>query len=111
MEAKPIIHIVAIQCKPEFKEKFNAWYNEVHIPMLLKSKGLIEVTRYKVITETGEYPEYLTIYDFESQKALEAYETGPDLAAARDESKETWKEKGYEVKWRVQYEAIKTWKR
>ena len=51
------------------------------------------------------------IYKFESQNAYEAYETSPELAAALEETRETWKEKGYERKWRVQYEVMKTWKR
>jgi len=111
MEDKPIIHIVAIQCPPETDVKFNKWYNEIHIPMLLKFKGLKEVTRYKIIKKTEEYPRYLTIYKFESQNAYEAYETSPELAAALEETRETWKEKGYERKWREQYEVMKTWER
>lgn len=111
METQPIINIIAIQCLPEVEEKFNRWYDEIHVPLLLKFQGIKEVTRYKIVNETEEYPTYLTIYNFESQKAYEAYETSPELAAAREEMRETWKDGGYEVKWRVQYELMKTWKR
>lgn len=108
METKPIIHIVATRCQPEDEEKFNRWYDEIHIPLLLKFKGIKGVTRYKIIHETEEYPKYLTIYKFESQNAYEAYETSPELAAAREEMRETWKGGGFEIKWRVQYEPMKT---
>lgn len=111
METKPIIHVVATRCWPEDEEKFNTWYDKIHIPLLLKFKGIKEVTRYKAIYETEEYPKYLTIYKFESQKAYEAYETSPELAAAREEMRETWKDGGFEIKWRVQYEPMKTWER
>ena len=111
MGTKPIIHIVATQCQPEAEEKFNRWYNEVHIPLLLKFKGLKEVTRYRIIKEAEESPRYLAIYQFEKQKDYEAFESSPDLAAAREELKESWKEGGFEIKWRAQYEAIKTWQR
>ena len=111
METKPIINIVGTRCRPEDEEKFNKWYAEVHIPMLLRFKGLKAVTRYKITHEAEEYPKYLAIYKFESQQAYEAYETSPELAAARKERDETWKERGFEVKWRVQYEALKTWER
>ena len=111
MEAKPIISIIAIQCQPEVEEKFNRWYDEIHIPLLLKYKGIKGATRYKIIKESEEYPTYLTIYNFESQKAYKEYETSPEFAAARKEMAETWKGGGYEVKWRVQYEPMKTWQR
>ncbi len=112
METRPIIHVVATQCRPEDEEKFYTWYDEIHIPLLLKFKGLKKATRYKIIYETEKYPKYLAIYEFESRKAFEAYETSPELAAAsKEESTETWKEGGYEMKWRVQYEPIKTWER
>jgi len=60
--------------------------------LLLKFKGIRVVTRYKRTTETEEYPKYLAIYEFESQKAFdEAYEPSPEIAAAQAESKKTWK--------------------
>ena len=111
METKPIIHLVAADCRPEHEAKFNKWYNDIHIPMLLKFKGIKKVTRYKITKEAKEYPKYLTIYTFESQKAYEEYEASPELTAAREENRETWKEGGYEIKWRVQYEPVKNWER
>ena len=111
METKPIINVVATQCKPEEERKFNEWYDEIHIPMLLKFKGITEVTRYKIIGKSPEYPKYMAIYEFESQSAFEAYQTSPELAAAREEMKGTWEGQEFEIRWRVQYEPIKTWER
>ena len=111
MKEKPMINIRAIQCQPEFDEKFNKWYEEVHIPMLFKSKEVKEVTRYKLIDGTEEDPKYLTIYKFDSLSDFEAFDTGPERAAAREEMRETWPEGGFESKWRLRYEVMKTWKR
>ncbi len=111
MGTEPIIYVVATQCQPEAEGKFNEWYNEVHIPLLLKFKGLKEVTRYRIIKEIEESPRYLAIYEFESHKDYEAFESSPELATSREEFKETWKEGGFEIKWRAQYETIKTWQR
>ena len=111
METKPIINIIGTRCRPEDEEKFNKWYDGVHIPLLLRFKGLKAVTRYKITDEAEEYPKYLAIYKFESQEAYEAYETSPEHAASREEIRQTWKEGGFEIKWRVQYEPIKTWER
>jgi uncharacterized protein (TIGR02118 family) len=111
METKPIIYLVASQCHPEDEEKFNTWYNEIHIPLLLKFGGIKKATRYKIVNEAEEYPKYLAIYEFKSQKAYEAYTTSPERAAAMEDLEETWEERGFEIKWRVCYEPIKTWER
>ena len=109
MKDAPIINVVATRCHPDDEEKFNKWYDEVHIPLLLKLKGLTEVTRYRIVNDTGEYPRYLTIYHYESQKAYEASQSSPEFAAVMDEMKETWKERDYERIWKVQYEFVRSW--
>ena len=111
MENKPVIHIVGTRCKPEQEEKFNKWYDEIHIPLLFKFPGMTGVKRWKLLTEDGGYPEYLAIYEFENQSAYEEWQTSPEREAAMIEMNETWKEGMFEVNWRVQYEALKTWQR
>ena len=109
MEGKPIINIVATQCAPEDEGKFNKWHDEVHVPMLLKFKGVKEVTRCKIINETEGLANYLAMYKFESQEAFEEYEKSPELAAALEETRETWGD-AFPRKWRAQYEVVGTWK-
>ena len=112
MRDKPVVFLVGTQCAPELEEKFNKWYDETHIPMLLKSKLLDEVTRYKLAPDTeGEYPTYLAIYEFKDRQAFETWQSSPEMAAAREERQQTWVEKDFEVKWRVVYEPLKTWHR
>ena len=111
MEDKSILFIVATECAPEVEEKFNKWYNEVHIPMLLEMKGIKEVRRYKLATENGEYPKYLATYKFENLSAYKEFETGSVLAACKEEMAETWKENMFEIKWRVAYEPLRSWLR
>ena len=115
MEDKSILFIVATECAPEVEEKFNKWYDEVHIPMLLEMKGLKEVRRYKLVTGNGEYPgeypKYMATYKFENLSAYEEFETGSVLNAAREEIAETWKENMFEIKWRVAYEPLRSWLR
>src|SRR5947207_3272062 len=36
MTSEPLIWIVGIQCRTEDEAKFNTWYDDVHVPMLLK---------------------------------------------------------------------------
>ena len=109
MSSKPMMNLVATQCRPEVEEKFNKWYDEIHVPMLMKFKGMKEVTRFKPINRTDEHPIYLAAYLFENQEAFKAYGNSPELAAALEEMNGTWKEEGFKVVSRVQYEPIKTW--
>ena len=109
MEAKPMINIRGIDCPPKLEEKFNKWYNEVHIPMLLKSGETRRATRYKRIGDDEKYPNYIAVYEFENQQAFARFDTSPELDAAVEDAKKTFPDKKYETKWRVQYEVIKTW--
>jgi len=105
------INIVGTRCHPDDEAKFNKWYDEVHIPLLLKFKGLKKVTRFKAAYEPKEYPKYLTIYEFNTKADYEGYQKSPELAAARAEMAETWKARPFEMTWRVQFESLKTWKK
>lgn len=106
MADKPMINIVATQCQPIDEEKFNKWYNEVHIPMLMKFKGLKGVSRYKSISESSQSPRYIAIYKFGSFKDFEAFNKSPELAAALKEMQESWGTR-VELMSRIQYELIK----
>ena len=111
METKPVINLRGTNCLPEVEETFNTWYDDTHIPMLLKSGEISEVTRYGRIGDDEKFPKYLVIYQFENLAAFERFEASPEGAAAIKEVKSTWPAGGYESKWRVQYEATRTWKK
>ena len=108
MADNPIINIVATQCQPQDEEKFNTWYNEVHIPMLLKSQLLMGAARYKVIDESSKIPRYIAIYKFANQKDFEKFDKSPELSDAIKEMQGTWGDR-IELISRVQYEVIKKW--
>ncbi len=111
MAVKPVIHMVATQCLPEHEREFNKWYDEVHVPLLFKFKGMTNVARYKLVNGPGESPKYLAVYEFKDQKAFDDFGKSPEMTAAIAEMNETWKGRAFEIKWRLQYEVLKTWKR
>ena len=106
-----VLNIVATECPPENDAKFNKWYNEVHIPLLFKYKGMKRVSRYQVMGETKDVPQYLAFYEFESKEALENLPKSPEFAVALEEMQDTWKDGGLDIKWMASYEPIKTWER
>ena len=111
MESNLVINMVATRCQPEVEDKFNKWYDEIHIPLLFKFSGMTGVTRYQALKETEGEATYLAMYEFKDREALEEYEKSPELVAARAEMQETWQDKGFEITWRMQYAAIQTWER
>ena len=112
MEIGPTILVVGTECPPEAEEEWNRWYNAKHVPDVLKFKGVKKATRYKIIgDDKGEYPKYLVIYEFESRQAAEAYNTSPEFDALRKDWNDNWAKRGAEIKWRLQYEPIKTWQK
>lgn len=107
---KKVINIRGMDCLPKVEDKFNKWYNEVHIPMLLKCKAIKAVTRLRRIGDDSSYPKYLAVYEYDSQQGYETFGEGPELAAALEEMKASWpNNEGLDFKWRVQYETIKSW--
>lgn len=121
MERKHVFYFVAADCAQELEEKFNRWFDEVHIPLLLKFSKLKSVSRYKLTKPRGEvaslfkpvenWPKYLTIYEFENLQAAEEYLTSAELEAARQEMQQSWKEGEVEVEWRAHYQLINTFDR
>jgi quinol monooxygenase YgiN len=106
MANNQVIFIVGTTCRVKDVAKFNKWYDEVHIPMLMKSRYLKGVSRYRAVVNAGDPPRYIAIYRFANMKDFEAQQAGPELAAARAEMRETWGNDA-EVTSRVHYELVK----
>ena len=109
MEDERVILLVGLECRPEAEDKFNQWYDE-HIPLMLKFPGVKAATRYKIAKADGKHPNYLAIYQFESQQAYGEYANSPEREVALKHVSDSWGDKlPYERRWRVAYRPIKTW--
>jgi uncharacterized protein (TIGR02118 family) len=106
MAKKHVINIVTTQCPPEDDARFNKWYNEVHIPMLMKYKGVKRVARYKVLDDKG--PQYMAVYHFESMQDFQDFGKSPEFKAAIEEMNQSWP-KGIQITGRQQSELIQEW--
>ncbi len=75
---KQILVFVRTDIAPEMEEDFNSWYEEEHIPRLLKVPGVLWAKRG---INTGKGPKYVAVYEHEninvqqSQAYREAVET------------------------------------
>jgi uncharacterized protein (TIGR02118 family) len=107
-----MLNIVATESPPRNDAKFNKWYNEVHIPLLFKYRGLKKVTRYQLMGNGGsQTAKYLAIYEYDSKDEMDAFPSSPEFKAAIDEMNETWKGQMFEIKWAANYEPIETWEK
>ncbi|MGZ3596042.1 MAG: hypothetical protein ACXWMV_12625, partial [Syntrophales bacterium] len=55
--------IVRTDVVPEMEEEFNRWYNEEHIPRLLKVPGVLWAKRG---TSTADGQKYIAVYEHEN---------------------------------------------
>ncbi len=113
MAKKPIIYLRSMDCPPEIEDKVNKWYNEVHIPMIFKYKGMKKAARYKRIGNDENSPKYIAIFEFDSFEEFEKYNKSPERTAALKDREATFPlgSAAPVAKWQVQYELIKSWKR
>ncbi|WP_177330906.1 DUF4286 family protein [Pseudomonas sp. AAC] len=116
MSNQTVIWMVGINCKAEDEEKFNAWYDDVHVPMLLKGDFVKKVTRFKLAGETYHVgaatqpcPTYLTIYEFDNQAKFEAWMNSEARTEAGVDKEKTWSESAYDVQWATRYNLTNAW--
>jgi len=104
------IYIVGVTVLPEYEAEFNDWYDNIHLPMVLKSKGIEKVTRYKLAPMTeGDNAEYLTICEFADTDAYLVWRSSPEMKATMAEQEERWAGRDWrEVKFRAVYNIIGT---
>ena len=113
MSSTKVIWTVGITCRPEDEDAFNAWYDDVHVPMLLDGGHVTKVTRYALATETYDVapgamtcPRYQTVYEFESPGHFESWMRGEERAAAGRDKAEDWEGRGYDVIWAARYDIL-----
>jgi hypothetical protein len=67
------------------EEEYNKWYNEVHVPDVLRIPGFTAARRFKLGAEAESPHKYLAIYEFEATdpaivlSALQARAGTPDM--------------------------------
>jgi len=106
-----VMNMVMVDCRTEVDEKYNEWYNKVHIPKCLEYDGMLRATRYRLLKGPLGHARYLTLYEFKDQNAMDAFPNSPECKAATQEMRETWRDKDFEIKLAAQYETIGVFER
>jgi hypothetical protein len=122
IDKAPIMYLEAYRTSPEDQEKYYKWFNEnvcnILMPLLLKMPGLMgydwyQDTGLRRVTQDireSRYPKYLSIIYFENFKAYEDYEKSPELVAVQKSMRSVFTS-GLNLKWYVQYQLVKSWRK
>ena len=105
------ILVVGTKVGPEREEEFNEWYDKVHVPMVLKSPGMVRAYRYQVARVEDDVPKYLAIYELESEEAIKLWEESPEREAARQDRLKRWGETDFTVVLRGYYKHVGAWEK
>ena len=101
------VNLIVSKCRPQDEDRFLKWWAEVHIPLLLKYKGLKSVTRYKLASDDMSTGQYLAIQEFYSKADMEGYNGSPEVAAVREEIKRAWPDPAcWQIVSRTSYEEL-----
>lgn len=79
------LSLVTTDVAPAVEAEWNRWYNESHIPHLLKVPGYVLAARFRTLDDpmlatfnTG--PRYLALYECESEAAIPSVRPGPRMS-------------------------------
>ncbi|MFC1947442.1 DUF4286 family protein [Chloroflexota bacterium] len=58
---------VRTNCKdPEKEAEYNDWYNNIHLPDVLETHGVVRATRYEATDPTEDEAKFIAIYEIET---------------------------------------------
>ena len=67
------IFVVRATITKDKEAAFNKWYNEEHVPQLLRYNGAVSARRYRKILGDEKY-EYMAVYEFASEAVFERFQ-------------------------------------
>jgi hypothetical protein len=101
-----LVLIVASECDAEVEDDYNAWYNDVHLPMFMKYEGLKRTSRYQLGSDSPDCARYLAFYEFETPEALAGFTESEAYAEAVRDFDAKWKNGGFHGKWAATYRLL-----
>jgi len=78
------LFVVRATIAREREARFNKWYNEEHLPQVLRYNGAISGRRYRRTTGEDKY-EYMAVYEFASEEVLRKFLHSDALTELRAE--------------------------
>ena len=108
MDLTPVIDILESQFRRKDEPKVNQWYNEIHMPILMKSNKVQSISIYKAMGDSADLVRYFIICKYASQKDFEAFLASQEFKEAGKDSPDNQTLKTYRP---VHCELVREWKR
>jgi antibiotic biosynthesis monooxygenase (ABM) superfamily enzyme len=64
-DTPPMLLVVHTDVDPAHEAAFNTWYDEDHVPALVRQPGFVRARRYVCVEGQDQNPKYLAVYEFE----------------------------------------------
>jgi hypothetical protein len=69
MENAPVMFFHGIKppdATRDIEKRYEKWFEDAYVPLMLPSPGLARVEQYKIVPENSNYPKELTLWYFDS---------------------------------------------
>jgi hypothetical protein len=86
MDHTPVIDILESQYRKEDDASVNRWYNEIHMPILMKSDKVKSISIYKAMGDSSDFVRYFIICKYASQKDFESFLASQEFEDAGKDS-------------------------
>jgi hypothetical protein len=78
------LYVVRATIAAEREAAFNKWYNEEHLPQVLRYNGAVSGRRYRKVVGEDRY-QYMAVYEFASEDVLQQFLASGALKDLRSE--------------------------
>ena len=78
------LFVVCATIAKDHEAAFNKWYNEEHVPQVLRYNGAVSARRYRQLADGGKY-DYMAVYEFASEEVLQRFLQSDALRELRTE--------------------------
>ena len=66
------LFVVRATIRKDQEAQFNKWYNEEHLPQVLRYNGAVSGRRYRKVVGEDSY-QYMAVYEFASEEVLQQF--------------------------------------
>ncbi|MFC4243619.1 hypothetical protein ACFOYW_09565 [Gryllotalpicola reticulitermitis] len=82
------LQIVSTQPSPDAEPEFNDWYENTHVPEVLRMPGFLTGQRFRLVDSVPPFdgPQYLAVYEIESDDIDATLRTVIEMAPGRTKS-------------------------
>jgi hypothetical protein len=79
-----VLFVVKATVPPDKEAAFNRWYNEEHVPQVLRYPGLVSARRYRLVDGEDRYG-YMAVYELQDEATYHRFVASDHMKTLRAE--------------------------